>query len=76
MQRNMVLAGGLKLNKPVVKKTNSKKEEPVKESKGFVEFVKKNKEVCIVAGGIAANYAYKYYQDKYVTDDKKPPVAQ
>ena len=76
MQRNMVLAGGLKLNKPVVKKINSKKEEPVKESKGLVEFVKKNKEVCIVAGGIAANYAYKYYQDKYVTDDKKPPVAQ
>ena len=74
MQRNMVLAGfNQKPAAPAKGGKGAKKvEEPVKEDKGIVGFVKKNKELCIVAGGVAAHYGYKYYQDKQNKDNTPP----
>ena len=69
MQRNMTLAG---FN--VQKKAPAKAPEPVKkeEKKGLCKFVENNKEVIIVAGGVALTYGYKYYQEKYGPDANKP----
>ena len=69
MQRNQTLAG---LYLPNNKKKAPEPEPVPEKKKGVCAFVEKNKEVIIVAGGVALTYGYKYYQDKYGPDASKP----
>ena len=70
----MVLAAGFNTKPGDKNAKNGKKQEAVKESKGIIGFVKKNKEFCIIVGGVASHAAYKYIQDKNNTTDNKPPA--